>query len=40
MSEVAPWTTTHCGHRFHPACLQQWRTFRLDCPMCRAILPP
>ncbi|ONK75878.1 uncharacterized protein A4U43_C03F21530 [Asparagus officinalis] len=26
----------HCGHRFHPICLQPWVRTCSDCPYCRA----
>lgn len=31
---------TPCLHRFHPRCLMDWMDKRLNCPMCRATLPP
>lgn len=31
---------TPCDHVFHSACLQQWTDIRLECPTCRAPLPP
>ena len=29
-------TTTHCNHRFHAECLQNWTITHHSCPMCRA----
>lgn len=26
---------THCGHRFHTACIAEWFTQSVFCPMCR-----
>ena len=31
---------TPCCHAYHKECLQDWMTKRLNCPMCRADLPP
>lgn len=31
---------TPCDHVFHKACLQQWMAVKLECPTCRAVLPP
>ena len=30
---------TPCNHLFHPNCLQQWLTVKMECPTCRAVLP-
>lgn len=29
-----------CGHTYHTSCLQQWMGVRLQCPLCKAPLPP
>ena len=31
---------TPCDHLFHEACLQRWMEHKLECPVCRATLPP
>jgi len=31
---------TPCEHLFHNRCLLQWMEFKMDCPTCRATLPP
>lgn len=31
---------TPCNHYFHPACLQRWMDVKMECPTCRAALPP
>lgn len=31
---------TPCDHVFHKPCLQQWMAVKLECPTCRAVLPP
>lgn len=31
---------TPCNHKFHEECLAQWMEVKLECPTCRAILPP
>jgi hypothetical protein len=31
---------TPCRHIFHTACLESWLRFRLQCPICREVLPP
>jgi len=31
---------TPCAHRFHFDCLQQWLDVKMECPTCRATLPP
>jgi hypothetical protein len=44
MSEVDMTTGTHlvtpCDHVFHDECLQQWMEVKMECPSCRAQLPP
>ena len=31
---------TPCRHIFHSACLEGWMRYRLQCPICREVLPP
>jgi hypothetical protein len=31
---------TPCDHMFHEICLRQWMDLKLECPVCRAALPP
>lgn len=31
---------TPCGHRFHSECLERWMDIKMECPTCRAELPP
>ena len=31
---------TPCRHIFHTACLEGWMRYRLQCPICRDVLPP
>lgn len=31
---------TPCKHYFHPKCLKQWMNLKMECPNCRAVLPP
>ena len=31
---------TPCKHYYHSACLKQWMDQKMECPTCRAILPP
>lgn len=31
---------TPCGHIFHTQCLENWMSYKLQCPVCRAPLPP
>eukprot|EP00933_Yihiella_yeosuensis_P080273 TRINITY_DN93689_c0_g1_i1.p1 TRINITY_DN93689_c0_g1~~TRINITY_DN93689_c0_g1_i1.p1 ORF type:complete len:268 (+),score=35.58 TRINITY_DN93689_c0_g1_i1:3-806(+) len=31
---------TPCKHSFHQACLEQWMEVKMECPTCRAALPP
>jgi len=31
---------TPCNHFFHPMCLQRWMDVKMECPTCRAVLPP
>mmetsp|Transcript_30041 Transcript_30041/g.70003 ORF Transcript_30041/g.70003 Transcript_30041/m.70003 type:complete len:567 (-) Transcript_30041:118-1818(-) len=44
MSEIddedGRYANTPCNHRFHFECLQQWLDVKMECPTCRATLPP
>lgn len=31
---------TPCDHRFHRPCLERWMDVKMECPTCRAELPP
>lgn len=31
---------TPCRHKYHTACLLVWMGIKLECPQCRAKLPP
>lgn len=31
---------TPCGHKYHPGCLKSWMRRKLECPFCRAVIPP
>ncbi|CCF56445.1 hypothetical protein KAFR_0B01460 [Kazachstania africana CBS 2517] len=31
---------TPCNHIFHTSCLENWMSYKLQCPVCRAPLPP
>ncbi|KAJ1911881.1 hypothetical protein H4219_005799 [Mycoemilia scoparia] len=31
---------TPCHHLFHTECLEEWMDIKLECPICRSILPP
>lgn len=31
---------TPCNHFYHPGCLTQWMDQKMECPTCRAQLPP
>ncbi|CDW89330.1 ring-finger-containing ubiquitin ligase [Stylonychia lemnae] len=31
---------TPCNHKFHAKCLQSWMKIKLECPVCRKVLPP
>jgi len=44
MVEIEPEASRHvtapCSHRFHRRCLEQWMDVKMECPTCRAALPP
>lgn len=31
---------TPCSHIFHTECLENWMNYKLQCPVCRSLLPP
>lgn len=31
---------TPCNHVFHTSCLENWMSYKLQCPVCRSPLPP
>ncbi len=31
---------TPCNHKFHEMCLSNWMKIKLECPVCRHVLPP
>jgi transmembrane E3 ubiquitin-protein ligase len=31
---------TPCGHKYHIQCLKSWMRRKLECPFCRASIPP
>ena len=33
-------SVTPCDHVFHDICLSQWMDLKMECPVCRAPLPP
>jgi len=39
--EVEPgrYMITPCDHLFHKACLSQWLAVKMECPVCRSVLP-
>lgn len=45
MGELVPddrhsFVITPCDHGFHRPCLEQWMDIKMECPTCRATLPP
>jgi hypothetical protein len=33
--------TLHCGHHYHPKCIERWAREHSDCPLCKQnLLPP
>jgi hypothetical protein len=38
-SKLKKCMVTPCGHYYHPCCLIEWMTMKLECPKCRAELP-
>ncbi|KAJ2549178.1 hypothetical protein EV175_004545 [Coemansia sp. RSA 1933] len=36
----AAYMVTPCRHIYHTKCLSQWMDIKLECPICRASLPP
>ena len=36
-NSVSPWVSLKiCGHSFHSECINEWITYRSNCPYCRA----
>ncbi|QLQ80193.1 hypothetical protein HG537_0D01940 [Torulaspora globosa] len=38
--DLQTYMTTPCGHIFHTNCLENWMSYKLQCPVCRSPLPP
>lgn len=38
--DLQTYMTTPCGHVFHTQCLENWMSYKLQCPVCRSPLPP
>lgn len=38
--DINSYMVTPCGHIFHTQCLESWMSYKLQCPVCRAPLPP
>lgn len=38
--DLQTYMTTPCGHIFHTQCLENWMSYKLQCPVCRSALPP
>lgn len=38
--DIHSYMVTPCDHIFHSTCLQNWMNYKLQCPVCRAPLPP
>ncbi|SCU97524.1 LAMI_0F10396g1_1 [Lachancea mirantina] len=38
--DTATYMVTPCDHVFHTRCLESWMNYKLQCPVCRAPLPP
>ena len=37
--QISKFAKTPCKHRFHQVCLTEWMNQKLECPICRSILP-
>merc|ERR1719494_639786 len=37
---VGQTSVTPCDHVFHRPCLESWFEVKMECPICRAVLPP
>ncbi|QLG70881.1 hypothetical protein HG535_0A08270 [Zygotorulaspora mrakii] len=38
--DIQSFMVTPCGHIFHTHCLENWMSYKLQCPVCRSPLPP
>ncbi|CAB4256413.1 similar to Saccharomyces cerevisiae YKL034W TUL1 Golgi-localized RING-finger ubiquitin ligase (E3) [Maudiozyma barnettii] len=38
--DIHDYMVTPCNHIFHTLCLENWMSYKLQCPVCRAPLPP
>ena len=38
--DIQSYMLTPCSHIFHTECLENWMSYKLQCPVCRAALPP
>ena len=38
--DIHTYMVTPCNHIFHTNCLESWMSYKLQCPVCRAPLPP
>ncbi|KAG0669200.1 transmembrane E3 ubiquitin-protein ligase 1 [Maudiozyma exigua] len=38
--DIHDYMVTPCNHIFHTACLENWMSYKLQCPVCRTPLPP
>lgn len=38
--DIHEYMVTPCNHIFHTLCLENWMSYKLQCPVCRAPLPP
>lgn len=38
--DMQTYMVTPCGHIFHTHCLENWMSYKLQCPVCRSPLPP
>ncbi|AAS53646.1 AFR275Wp [Eremothecium gossypii ATCC 10895] len=39
-ANIHDYMVTPCSHLFHTGCLENWMSYKLQCPVCRAPLPP
>ena len=38
--DIHNYMVTPCNHIFHTECLENWMSYKLQCPVCRTPLPP